>query len=86
MINSVAEDFKKRLREHPLDEQLFSGTNKFIDRYNRYSCKSNAMLASTLHKFAWVLEDLLHHKCLEHYVMENELLFKPQLLADAEKE
>ena len=27
----------------------------FIDRYNRYSsCKSNAMLASALHKFGWV--------------------------------
>ena len=55
MIDSVAEDLKRRLREHPLDEQLFSGTNKFIDRYNRYSsCKSNAMLASALHKFGWV--------------------------------
>ena len=57
MIDSVAEDLKRRLREHPLDEQLFSGTNKFIDRYNRYSsCKSNAMLASALHKFGWVFE------------------------------
>ena len=54
MIDSVAEDLK-RLREHPPDEQLFSGTNKFIDRYNRYSSyKSNAMLASALHKFGWV--------------------------------
>ena len=52
MIDSVAKDLKRRLREHPLDEQLFSGTNKFIDRYNHYSsCKSNAMLASALHKF-----------------------------------
>ena len=55
MIDSVAEDLKRRLRERPLDEQLFSGTNKFIDRYNRYSsCKSNAMLASALQKFGWV--------------------------------
>ena len=35
-IDSVAEDLKRRLREHPLDEQLFSGTNKFIHRYNCY--------------------------------------------------
>ena len=55
MIDSVAEDLKRRLRKHPLDEQLFSGTNKFIDRYNCYSSrKSNAMLTSALHKFGWV--------------------------------
>lgn len=54
-IDSVAEDLKRRLSEHPLDEQLFSGTNKFIHRYNCYSfSKSNAMLASALHKFGWI--------------------------------
>ena len=35
MIDSVAEDLKRRLREHPLDEQLFSGT--FIDRTATHS-------------------------------------------------
>ena len=54
MIDFVAEDLKQRLKELPLDEQLFTGTKKFVERYKCYSSKkSNAMLASALHKFGW---------------------------------
>ena len=85
MIDSVAVDLKERLRENPLDEQ-FSGTNKFIDRYSCYSsCKSNPMLASALHKFGWVFGGSVTSQKFGRCVMENELLFKPQLLADAER-
>ena len=55
MIDIVAEDLKQRLREKPLNEQLLSGAQKFVERYKCHSShRSNAMLASALHRFGWV--------------------------------
>ena len=53
-------------------------TNSLIDTTATPSCRSNAMLASALHKLVGFFEDLLCHKSLEKYIMESELLFKPQ--------
>ena len=71
LIESVAEDLKRRLRETPLDKQILLGSHKFVRRYQAH--KSNALLASALHRFGWVFGgsvaskrfgQLRHGKCI----------------------
>ena len=52
LIENLAQDLQQILRETPIDRQLLLGSYKFAQRYKAH--KSNALLASALHRFGWV--------------------------------
>ena len=82
LIESVAEDLKRRLRETPLDKQILLGSHKFVRRYQAH--KSNALLASALHRFGWVFGGSV--ASMVSCGMESASLYKLQLRVDGEKE
>lgn len=65
-IEEVADDLKERLRQQISNEQFTEGTKKFIQRYQALSRRSNAALASALHRFGWVFGGKIFSQKLGH--------------------
>ena len=62
LIENIAQDLKRRLRQTPIDKQLHLGSHKFAQRYKAH--ESNALLESALHRFGWVFAGSIKSKRL----------------------